>query len=298
MSRRFSIPHGLRRRAFLLTVVIATSVFLAPLLADEDSYTLGREAYIKRNYEESLRLWLPLAEAGDVRAQFSVGALYYEGAGVEQDYDQSFRWFRAAAEQGFAPAQFNLGNAYKHGQGVAQSDAEATRWWRLAAEQDFAPAQFNIGTQYYFGRGVAQDRAEGIRWYRLAADNGHERAQQLFDTSELSTSPGAGLGGPGLELKREEWLLEQNPEHFMVQLAAVREPTRIQLFIDQHDLRGEVAYFRFLRDGEAWYALVYGVFPDTDAAKASIASLPEALRSASPWIRKVAAIQSLIAATQ
>lgn len=263
-----------------------------------DDYALGRDAYIEQNYDTALRLWLPLAEAGDMRAQFSLGALYYEGAGVEQDYEVSARWFRAAADEGFAPAQFNLGNAYKHGQGVAQSDIEATKWWRLAAEQGFAPAQFNIGTQYYFGRGVPQDREEGIRWYQRAANNGHERARQLFETSQLPGSPGDASAGPGLELNREEWLLEQDPEHFMVQLAAVREESRIQLFIDQNDLRGELAYFRFMRDEEIWYALVYGVFVDTAAAKASMASLPEKLRNGSPWIRKLAAIQALIVAAQ
>jgi TPR repeat protein len=263
-----------------------------------DDYTLGRDAYIEQKYDTALSLWLPLAEAGDMRAQFSLGALYYEGAGVEQDYEVSAGWFRAAADQGFAPAQFNLGNAYKHGQGVAQSDIEATKWWRLAAEQGFAPAQFNIGTQYYFGRGVPEDQEEGLRWYRRAATNGHERARQLLETAQLSVSPDGDPDGPGLDLKREEWILGQDPEHFVVQLAAVREESRVQLFIDQNDLRGELAYFRFLRDGATWYALIYGVFADTAAAKTSIASLPEKLRNDSPWIRKLATVQALILAAQ
>ena len=42
-----------------------------------------------------------LAEQGDAQAQFTLGAMYYNGRGVPQDYKQAVKWYRLAAEQGF-----------------------------------------------------------------------------------------------------------------------------------------------------------------------------------------------------
>lgn len=179
--------HGrCRRRAWRWRVaLLAALVAFAPLApAQEEDYESGKRAYLAGDYAEALRIWQPLADGGNKFAQFSLGSLYFEGAGVEKDYDTSAAWFKKAAEQGYAPAQFNLGNAYKHGNGVPQDDALAADWWRKAAEQDFAPAQFNLGTQYYFGRGVPKDEETAIRWYRRAAENGHAQAQRLFSMTD------------------------------------------------------------------------------------------------------------------
>ncbi len=165
-------------------LLLAALMTIAPLAPAEENYDAGKRAYLAGDYAEALRIWQPLVDAGNKFAQFSLGSLYFEGAGVEKDYTESARLFQLAAEQGYAPAEFNLGNAYKHGNGVAQDDLEAAEWWRKAAEQEFAPAQFNLGTQYYFGRGVSKDEETAIRWYRRAAENGHAQAQRLFSMTD------------------------------------------------------------------------------------------------------------------
>jgi TPR repeat protein len=165
-------------------MLLAVLMTIAPLALAQEDYDAGKRAYLAGDYAEALRIWQPLGESGNKFAQFSLGSLYFEGAGVEKNYEESAKWFRLAADQGYAPAQFNLGNAYKHGQGVEQDDLKAAEWWRKAAEQEFAPAQFNLGTQYYFGRGVPKDEETAIRWYRRAAENGHVQAQRLFSMTE------------------------------------------------------------------------------------------------------------------
>ena len=160
------MPRAARSPIFILwrdaSLVLLSWLLVTPALWADD-YQLGQAAYELGDYEQTVQLWRPLAEAGDVRAQFGLGTLYFEGHGVTSDLEQSARWFRKAAEQGFAPAQFNLGNAYKHGRGVARDDRLASAWWRHAAEQEFAPAQFNLGTKYYFGRGVEKNEQEALR---------------------------------------------------------------------------------------------------------------------------------------
>jgi TPR repeat protein len=165
-------------------LLLAAALTLAPLVQAQEDYDAGKRAYLSGDYAEALRIWQPLADGGNKFAQFSIGSLYFEGAGVEKNYEESARNFELAAKQGYAPAQFNLGNAYKHGNGIPQDDLKAAEWWEKAAEQDFAPAQFNLGTQYYFGRGVPKDEETAIRWYRRAAENGHVQAQRLFSMTD------------------------------------------------------------------------------------------------------------------
>ena len=76
------------------------------------------------------------------------------------------RWYRLAAEQGLASAQYNLGVMYDNGAGVLKDNAEAARWYRLAAEQGDADAQSNLGVMYANGEGVLKDAAEAVRWSR------------------------------------------------------------------------------------------------------------------------------------
>ncbi len=85
------------------------------------------------------------------------------------DYATAIRKFRPLAEQGELGAQYNLGLMYRNGQGVPQHDAEAVGWYRKAAEQGHAEAQFNLGVMYDNGLGVPQDYAQAHMWYNLAA---------------------------------------------------------------------------------------------------------------------------------
>lgn len=95
----------------------------------------GYQSYLKGDYDAAYNEWLPLAELGDIEAQYNLGVMYDEGAGVEQDLARAADWYRKAAEQGFMDAQTNLGLMYYHGQGVTRDLREAVKWFRCAAEQ-------------------------------------------------------------------------------------------------------------------------------------------------------------------
>ena len=114
------------------------------------------------------------ATAGDVIAQFSLGALLYYG---RDDLAQAVAWFRQAAGQGYAPAEFQMGQLYDFGFGVEQDSATALAWYKKAAAQNHAAAQRTVGDFYQKGRGVAADAAEALRWYRRGAEADDLRAQ-------------------------------------------------------------------------------------------------------------------------
>ena len=114
------------------------------------------------------------ATAGDVVAQFSIGAMLYHGG---DETAQAIDWIRKAASQQYAPAEFHMGQVYDFGFGVPHDDRHALEWYRKAAEHGSAPGQRAVGDFYRKGRGVPADGTEAARWYRRAADGDDLRAQ-------------------------------------------------------------------------------------------------------------------------
>ena len=101
------------------------------------------------------------ASAGDVVAQFSLGAMLYYGG---NDTAQAIGWFRQAAAQGYPSAEFQMGQLYDFGFGVVQDDREALGWYRKAADHGNPAGQRMVGDFYRKGRGVEADAAEAVRW--------------------------------------------------------------------------------------------------------------------------------------
>jgi TPR repeat protein len=95
----------------------------------------GYQSYLKGHFDAAHEEWLPLAELGDAEAQFNIGVMYDEGAGVQQDLAKAAEWYKKAAEQGFVDAQANLGMMYYHGQGVPCDHKTAVDWLQMAADQ-------------------------------------------------------------------------------------------------------------------------------------------------------------------
>ena len=142
--------------------------------ASADPYEDGLAASQRGDYSTALKIWLPLAERGNVKAQAILGLLFTGGiGGVAQDYKEAVKWYRLAADQGDAKdqadAQFNLGVMYRDGQGIARNYKESVKWFRRAAEQQHARAQNNLGVMFAAGQGIAQDYIRAHMWFNLAA---------------------------------------------------------------------------------------------------------------------------------
>ena len=152
----------LRRGVLWALVVLAAASFapgITPAAADWDS---GQAAYERGDVAAALEAWLPLAEAGDARAQAAIGSLYIHGQGVPVDYAEALRWTRRAAEQGDVTGQFNMGTIYAGGLGVERDYAVAAEWFAQAAEQDDAASRFNLGVLHARGLGVTKDDEEAL----------------------------------------------------------------------------------------------------------------------------------------
>ena len=92
----------------------------------------GLKAYEKGDHAEAMAQILPLAEQGNVEAQFYIGELYDEDQNSAHDDIAAAKWFKTAADQGLADAQTILGYAHKNGDGVPQDIVLAYMWFNLA----------------------------------------------------------------------------------------------------------------------------------------------------------------------
>jgi TPR repeat protein len=154
----------------VLALFVALSVLTVGWPAHADPYEDARAAYDRGDNAAALRLWQPLAQAGDARAQFWLGAMYDLGRGVPQDHALAASWYRYAAEQGLPSAQHNLAHMYEMGHGLPADYAmsAAVAWYRRAADQGYSAAQLNLGALYTEGRGVRRDYVQAYKWLTLA----------------------------------------------------------------------------------------------------------------------------------
>lgn len=175
-------------------------------------YRRAEAAYRAGRYTEACALLLPIATAGDARAQLMYAELLgirplgqaesvrwlgmalrqgepsarvdfaerlAEGAGVPRSRSEArllmrsaIPRLRAAAGAGDYVAQMRLAVRYLIGDVVPKNEKQAVYWLRQSASQGYAVARDQLGELYATGTGVPLDPAQAIGWFRRAADQG------------------------------------------------------------------------------------------------------------------------------
>ena len=127
-----------------MRMIALTAVLLAAAApGNAQSVKAGIEAWQQADYEAAVKIWRPLAEAGD------------------------------------ADAAFNLGQAYRLGRGLPTSLAAAQTWYERASRKDHLEAQATLGLLLFNGG----NRVGGLRWLKTAADRGEPRAALVYGTA-------------------------------------------------------------------------------------------------------------------
>jgi TPR repeat protein len=92
--------------------MIGSLLLAAPLLgivgAVAGPFEDGMTAYNRGDYMPAIRLFRPLAEQGNARAQHLIGVMYHNGEGVARNSVRAFAWFSLAAAHGDRDAQAKL----------------------------------------------------------------------------------------------------------------------------------------------------------------------------------------------
>jgi TPR repeat protein len=97
---------------------------------------LGDKAADRGDFAGAVRIWRPLAEKGDVNAQYNMGVMYDLGHGVPMNKAEAAVWYRKAADRGYGTAMLNLAAIIvQHARGSADL-VPAYTWMLLAANRD------------------------------------------------------------------------------------------------------------------------------------------------------------------
>lgn len=182
----------LKRSLLAITAGLFLTTALSTVsLADTGEYERGLSAFKKRNYAEALTIWTPLAEAGNVAAQFNLARMYDNGIGTPEDDATAAVWYSRAAATGFTPAQRELAMAYIEGDGVTADPAKGIQLLHDAADAGDADAEYHLGMLYREGEVVTKDYSLAMKWYLTAAAQGHSEAQYM-----IGFMYGSGYGVP------------------------------------------------------------------------------------------------------
>jgi TPR repeat protein len=120
----------------LLAVILGACLSAAgPVRAD--ALADGHAAWDKGEFEKSMSILMPLAEAGVAQAQFTVGVMYWNAQGVPENAPEAVRWFLLAADQGLADAYYSLGQQYSLGGGGIDRNREEAYFWLVLAVEGY-----------------------------------------------------------------------------------------------------------------------------------------------------------------
>lgn len=168
----------------------------------------------------------------------------------------------------------------------------AKLWLQLANDGD-PIAQYNLALLYQRGAGVMADNNLFKYWLSMAARQGMVEAYSRINAKSLQptklSAPATASMGP------QEWVAAQNPNYYTLQLASSTNVQLIEKYYSENDLVGKAGYYRSQREGEDWYALVFGAYPSVQDAKDAIDNLPEDLKKWSPWVRNIRSIHKIMA---
>ncbi|MDQ4420818.1 SPOR domain-containing protein [Sphingobium sp. DEHP117] len=132
----------------------------------------GVDAWAQGDYARAMKVWLPLAEAGDADAQFNLGQAYKMGRGVPQDPNTALEWYRKAAAQGHSQAE----DAYGLLLYQQNRRAEAMPSLLRSADRGEARAQYLVGIALFNGDLLPRDWMRAYALMTRASASGVEQA--------------------------------------------------------------------------------------------------------------------------
>jgi TPR repeat protein len=96
------------RKPHVIGGLIVTAQILGSAGAFAGPWEDGMAAYNRGDYVPAIRLFRPLAEQGNPKAQNVLGVMYRKGEGVTRNRARAFMWLSFAAKRGDVKAKAGL----------------------------------------------------------------------------------------------------------------------------------------------------------------------------------------------
>lgn len=103
--------------------------------------------------------------------------------------------------------------------------------------------------------------------------------------------PAPAVSATGGAIHGADWYRQRSSNEFVLQLLGSRSEESARAFIRQHADLPDIGLFETRHQGQPWFVVTQGIYPDSRAARQGVANLPAALRQQEPWPRNIAGIQ-------
>ncbi len=90
---------------------------------------------------------------------------------------------------------------------------------------------------------------------------------------------------------KEDWLFEQTPWHYTIQILGAKQKSTVDKFIKQNRFSITPVIYTTKKRGQDWHMVLTGTYRDKKNAQQFIKTLPAKVQKSKPWIRMVSDIQ-------
>jgi TPR repeat protein len=143
-------------------------------LNDNAKEKAASRAFEEKDFDEAVRLLMPLAERNSEYALHTLGYISELGLGGTSDKGAARSYYKRAAAQGSGAAYFNLGRLLlREGE-----DMKARAAFQAGAEQAHVSCMSRLGRMMVDGSGGPADLQAGLAWLERAAGKGDILAQR------------------------------------------------------------------------------------------------------------------------
>lgn len=98
-------------------------------------------------------------------------------------------------------------------------------------------------------------------------------------------------------IHQKKWILQQSATDYTFQLMGSWDKLEVLAFLEKYALAGDVAEFDSMRNGRVWYALIYGVYDNKQAALNASSNWPAPINTLPSWLRRFDSVQQQIKKT-
>ena len=120
-------------------------------------------------------------------------------------------------------------------------------------------------------------------------------ADDDMPVTEVPASPQPATSPDEADVVSDSTRIDDSPgDYYAVQLVAMSSRTGAEAFIARHGL-SDVTLTPVESAGRVYTALIYGIYPNRDAALAAVNARPASLQHIQPWIRRFDSLQAATA---
>ncbi|MBR5129697.1 MAG: sel1 repeat family protein [Alphaproteobacteria bacterium] len=124
----------------------------------------GEKAFKEQRWPIAYAEFKPLADEGDIRAQYYTGYLTLHGLGTAKNTKRAINYLNMAAAQDSDMAQAMLGYLYSEGIGVKKNKKKSVELYEKAAQKGNSDALLNLGVMYYTGDNMPKDVNKALEY--------------------------------------------------------------------------------------------------------------------------------------